>query len=271
MAKLRTFRTGLAFHVVCGIIVWFLVFNAAVGGIGYWNFTHYFREEYGDTAFRTAETAVEVVDGDRIDEYLEHPYGEDYERARNLLDILCQKQASDYIYVLKADPQADYARYQLVFMTAVDDGEHTLLDINGDYRDTTDEEHRQLYEDIYENGLEQGLIFRESDLKMGLENEITALIPVKNADGAVTAILGVERATDKLADVRHAYLLETLRVCILIIILSAVGLYFYMRRQFVKPVELIIQEAKRFAGEHTVGDTDYLGDVVQVREIGQLA
>lgn len=81
-----------------------------VSAIGYIKFTDSLTEEYNDSAFRTAESAVMLVNGDKIDEYIEteknrsgtedDPFvGDEYADRWQRMNILCQKQNVTLIYV----------------------------------------------------------------------------------------------------------------------------------------------------------------------------
>ena len=68
--KIKDFISGFAFRMISGVILWFLLFTVILSSIGYIKFTDSLTQEYNDSAFRTAESAVMLVDGDKIDEYL---------------------------------------------------------------------------------------------------------------------------------------------------------------------------------------------------------
>ena len=277
--KIKTFVSGFAFRMISGIIMWFLLFTTMVGAIGYIKFTDSLTEEYNDSAFRTAESAVMLVNGDKIDEYLEteknrngsteNPFvGEEYADRWQRMNILCQKQNVTLIYVIKVDT-SDYGRFESVFNTVNADSGYTPWAV-GYTRDTTNEEYRRVYRDIYENGSKQGTVVRKSSLN-GHEAHITSLIPVTNSEGNVTAILCVERPMDELVLGRHEYLKNVLFVTLLLMVASSACLAWYIKRQFAKPIEKISKEAARFANESSPSDEATLEDISEIREIRELA
>ena len=216
--KTKAFVSGFAFRMISGIILWFLLFTIVVSTIGYIRFTESLTQEYNDSAFRTAEAAVMLVDGDKIDAYLEteknrngeaeNPFiGDDYADRWEKMNILCQKQSVTLIYVIKVDT-SDYSHFESVFNTVSDESGYTPWAV-GYTRDTTNEEYRKLYRDIYENRLNRGTVVRTEGLN-GREAHITSLIPVKNSAGAVTAILCVERPMNALVLERQEYLKNVL-------------------------------------------------------------
>ena len=69
--KIKDIVSGFAFQMITGITIWFLLFTLLVSAIGYIRFTKSLTEEYNDSAFRTAESAAMILDGNKIDEYLD--------------------------------------------------------------------------------------------------------------------------------------------------------------------------------------------------------
>ena len=277
--KIKDFISGFAFRMISGVILWFLLFTVILSSIGYIKFTDSLTQEYNDSAFRTAESAVMLVDGDKIDEYLEteknrsgnteSPFiGEEYGDRWQRMNILCQKQNVTLIYVIKVDT-SDYGRFESVFNTVNDNSGYTPWAV-GYMRDTTNDEYRKIYRDIYENGLDHGTVVRKDGLK-GKEAHITSLIPVKNSDGKVTAILCVERPMEELTLGRRAYLENVLLATLVLIIASCVCLALYIKRQFANPIEKISKEAARFAKEPSPSDNSTLENISEISEVRELA
>ena len=174
MKKVRRITSGLAFRMISAIVFMLLLFNALVCAIGYRQFTESLTAEYNDSAFRTAETAATLFDGDKIEEYLSTGGDSDeYRLSWNRLNTLCQKQNATLIYVISPDT-SDYGRFRSVFNTVNETSGYTPWSV-GYERETTNEEYRRLYEDIYEHGLERGTVARTSNLN-GRPPHITSLI-----------------------------------------------------------------------------------------------
>lgn len=99
MTKLKKIVSSLGFRIIGGIICLLLAYNLIVQTIGYLQFTESLTNEYNDSAFRTAETAVTLVNGDKIEEYLQtHGDSDEYRDRLNRMDILCDKQNVTMIY-----------------------------------------------------------------------------------------------------------------------------------------------------------------------------
>ena len=277
--KIKDFISGFAFRMISGVILWFLLFTVILSAIGYVKFTDSLTQEYNDSAFRTAESAVMLVNGDKIDEYLEveknrsgssdDPFvGEEYSDRWQRMNILCQKQNVTFIYVIKVDT-TDYGRYESVFNTVHDDSGYSPWAV-GYTRETTNDEYKKIYRNIYENGLNRGTVVRTEGLN-GKEAHITSLIPVKNSAGEVTAILCVERPMDELTLGRREYLENILFATLLLIIASCICLALYIKRQFAKPIEKISKEAARFAKEPSPSDSSKFVDISEISEVRELA
>ena len=277
--KIKAFVSGFAFRMISGIILWFLLFTITVSAIGYVTFTKSLTQQYNDSAFRTAESAAVFVNGDKIDEYLEternrngdaeNPFiGEEYAASWERINVLCQKQNVTLIYVIKVDT-SDYSHFESVFNTVNDESGYTPWSV-GYRRNTTNEEYRKIYRDIYEHGLTQGMVVRTKGLD-GNEQHITSLIPIKNSAGKVTAILCVERPMDELVLGRQKYMTNVLLVTLLLMIASGVCLALYIKRNFAKPIEKISAEATRFAKTPSPSDPDVFKKISSIKEILMLA
>ena len=187
MKNVRKFSSSLAFHIIGSIVSLLLIYNLTAQTIGYFQYTESLTYDYNDSSFRTAETAVTLVNGDKIDEYLRTNGDSDEYRDRlNRMDILCDKQNVTLIYVIAVDT-SDYGRFVNIYNSVNKNSSYSRWEI-GYQRDTTNEEYAQVYKDIYENGLQRGTVLRTTDLR-GKEPHITSLVPVKDSNGDVQAIL----------------------------------------------------------------------------------
>ena len=277
--KIKDFISSFAFRMISGIILWFFLFTVIVSTIGYIKFTNSLTQEYNDSAFRTADSAAMLVDGDKIDEYLESekkrngssksPFvDEDYASRWERMNILCQKQNVTLIYVIKVDT-SDYGRFESVFNTVNDNSGYTPWEV-GYLRNTTNDEYRKIYRDIYENGLNHGTVIRTDGLN-GREAHITSLVPIKNSEGKVSAILCVERPMDELVLGRREYLENVLLATLVLVVASCACLALYIKRQFAKPIEKISKEAMRFAKDSSSSDKTKLENISEIREVRTLA
>lgn len=268
ITKLKNVTSSMSVRIIGGIICLMLIYNLVVQTYGYLHFTQSLTKEYNDSAFRTAETAVTLVNGDKIDKYLQ-TNGDSYEYRDRLrrMDILCEKQNVTMIYVIAVD-STDYGRFVNIYNSVNKNSTYTRWEI-GYQRDTTNEEYAQIYKDIYEGGLTRGTVLRTKNLR-GKEPHITSLVPVKDSNGDVQAIVCVQRPMEELIVGREKYLRS---VGVTGIILSIIATFIsagFLKHQFVSPIKKIIKEAARFTEENTAPYSEKLHNISSIREIREL-
>lgn len=269
MKKLKHIWRGMSFRLIVGTILLLMLFGWILSLIGYVRFTNSLTTEYNDAAFRTAETATTLINGDRIDEWeADSGTDEDYLQTAGYIDVLTEKQHVTMIYVIDVDT-TDYGRFTSVFNSVAANSGYSPWPI-GYVRDTTNDEYRQIYRDIYENGLERGCVVRTTDLR-GKPPHVTSLVPVRRSDGSVRAILCVQRPMSELAAGRRLYLIYVLMATAIIVIMASIAVFSFMRGQFVLPMKRITREAVRFAEENSAPKEGELEDISNIREIDKLA
>ena len=268
MKNIKKASASLAFRIIGSIVSLILIYNLIVQTIGYFQFTESLTKEYNDSAFRTAETAVTLVDGDKIEEYLRtHGDSDEYRDRLNRMDILCDKQNVTLIYVIAVDT-SDYGRFVNIYNSVNKNSSYSRWEI-GYQRDTTNEEYARVYKDIYENGLQRGTVLRTKDLR-GKEPHITSLVPVKDSNGDVQAILCVQRPVLELITGRQKYLEMVGAIAVMLSVIACVSVAFFLRHQFVKPIKQISSEAARFAKENTAVQHESLQYISNIRELREL-
>ena len=268
--KFWKLRNNLAFNIISAIVFLLVFFSVLVSTIGYISFTNSLKREYTDMAYRTANTALTLVDGDKIDQYLETGEGDPaYDLAQSRMDILCSRMDLPLIYVIKVDT-SDYNSFVSVFNSVHENSTRYTRWEAGHFRETTNEEYRQLYIDLYENGLPYGTIYRTKDLN-GAEPHLTLLVPVKDSADRTTAILCVQRPMNELVAGRRPYLINIVIATVLLSALVTVSAAAYIRRQFVSPLKKVISEADRFAKETKHAERPLPESISKIYELQNLA
>ena len=246
-----------------------LLFGAIQCIVGYERFSKSLTNEYNESAFRTANTAAVLIDGDLVDRFLETSgESEDYVLMQERLDSLCQNQDVTLIYAICPDTD-DYDEFTTLVSVANSNSGYDPWVI-GYRRATTNDEYRKIYKDIYENGLERGTVMRTSGLN-GRDPHITSLIPIRDGSGAVKAILCVQRPMKELTVGRHRFMRYVIISTLLLAILSSLSAYFFLRKHFVRPMKKVIHEADRFAHDNTEADESTFFNISTIREIETLA
>ena len=261
---------GLSFRIISRNVIILLAFSVIVSAIGYALFTDSLVKSYNESAFQTAETAVSIINGDRIGEFLSTG-GDDWEYRLELnrMQNLCRTQGVTLIYVIAVD-RTDYGSFRSVMNVPSEDSGYTPWEV-GLVRETTNEEYRSVYRDIYENGLQRGTIYRLNNLN-GRDPHITSLVPVHDSKGQVSAILCVQRPMKELTRGRYRYLREVAVSVLLLALLVSLGTALYLRRQFVDPVRQIALEAERFAKENSRNEEERrlseLSEILEIHALG---
>lgn len=263
--KLHKITSSMVFRMVAAVILQVLIFEAAACALGYQQFTASLTKEYEDSARRTADTATAIVDGSKIREYLETGGdSRDYQNRQTQLDMLCEKQNTTLVYVIAVDT-SDYGRFVSIFNSVGPDSGYTPWAL-GYTRDTTNQEYRDCYEDLYTGQRDYASILRTANLR-GNEPHLTAMVPVKDGQGNVVAITCVQKPMSELTAGRRAYIHKILWAAVFMMLFAAGGMMLYLNREFVKPVHRIMKEAGRFSKENTRLLTGTTGRISGVQEI----
>ena len=233
---MKILKQHAAVKSIGGIVLLLLVFFAVVSIIGYNSFTEALMSQYSEGAFLTAETAAQMVDADRMDEYVESEGAtQEYLDVWNQLDHLCNSSGSTFVYVIRPD-RSDYAHITFLFSTI---------------------DHKELV--IRDRG------YIETDA------HITAMIGLKGSDGQVKAILCVQRQMDVLSVARQKYINKIILTLIILVVLVVVGQSLFLHRTLLQPLKQISDEALRFSKEGEKTEKKLRDTIRNQDEIGHLA
>ena len=266
---MKILKQHAAVKSIGGIVLLLLVFFAVVSIIGYNSFTEALMSQYSEGAFLTAETAAQMVDADRMDEYVESEGAtQEYLDVWNQLDHLCNSSGSTFVYVIRPD-RSDYAHITFLFSTIDHESKYTIYDF-GYVRDTTNDEYRQKYRALYELESERELVIRDRGY-IETDAHITAMIGLKGSDGQVKAILCVQRQMDVLSVARQKYINKIILTLIILVVLVVVGQSLFLHRTLLQPLKQISDEALRFSKEGEKTEKKLRDTIRNQDEIGHLA
>ena len=266
---MKILKQHAAVKSIGGIVLLLLVFFAVVSIIGYNSFTEALMSQYSEGAFLTAETAAQMVDADRMDEYAESEGAtQEYLDVWNQLDYLCNSSGSTFVYVIRPDRSA-YAHITFLFSTIDHESKYTIYDF-GYVRDTTNDEYRQKYRALYELESERELVIRDRGY-IETDAHITAMIGLKGSDGQVKAILCVQRQMDVLSVARQKYISKIILTLIILVVLVVVGQSLFLHRTLLQPLKQISDEALRFSKEGEKTEKKLRDTIRNQDEIGHLA
>lgn len=269
MTRIKKIRSSMAVNIIGAIILLLVIFGIIVSVLGFISFNDAFVKEYSTTTYHMAGTATTLVRGDGIDAYLSGEETEEYQQTKKYLDAYCKRMNVSLVYVIKVDT-SDYGRFVSVFNSvnnSVDNTSYTEWEI-GHKRDTTNEEYRQKYKAIYAQETSYETVFRKKPGD-GSHPHITTMVPVKNSDGEVTAILCIQRPIHELEEAMRPYLINIGISTFMLAVLSTVFVAVYIKYEVVSPISKVSEEAARFAKENTKGEE--LGEISKFEQIANLA
>ena len=254
---------------ITGIVALLVLFSVIVSIIGYRTFTNALLNQYAEGAFLTAQTAAELVDADRMDEYAQSGgTTPEYLAVWNRLDHLCNTSGSTFIYVIVPD-RSDYGHITFLFSTIDHDSPYTKYDF-GFLRETTNDEYRAKYRALYELEADRELVIRDKG-NIETDSHITAMMGLKGSDGQVKGILCVQRQMDILTGVRNTFLNKVALALIGLMLLVIIGQSVYLHRVLLRPLNLITEEAARFSAENKAAEHKLQESIRNRDEIGKLA
>ena len=269
LEKIRKIRSNMAIYITSSVVSLLVLFGISVCISGIVSFTSAFDEMNSTTTFHMAYTAASLVNGDHIKAYLAGEEPEEYARTKRILDAYCHRMSVSLIYVIDVD-QSDYERFVSVFNAVdntVDDSNYVPWEI-GHKRETTNEEYRKSYEELYAKEKEYAAIYRLRPGN-GLKPHITTIVPVTNSEGDVTALLCIQRPIHEL---EKAIIRFMLHIVVIVLIMGALASHLAARslaKWVFIPIKRVSDEASRFARENTKGEE--LGDVSRFEEIDTLS
>lgn len=258
--------TGIAGKLTLGVIVFGILLGAVCSVMGYREFTAVLEQQYNDSAYEIAETAVAFLNPDKFDEYFSTGETDaEFDEIQNRLDILVNTTNTTLIYVAKVD-ESDYRTLTYIYDSVNESTGfsrypfgYTAIGVDEKYVNNvcnmiTKGERATEY--LYSYSEESGA-------------HTTAGLPVYDSNGKVVAVIGVEKAMTRLENARNIYVLHVILWTLAAIILFILVYTMILRRSIIKPILIVTEEATRFA--ETNATSDHLLAIQQKDEIGILA
>ena len=262
-------RGTIALKSIIGIVLLLIVFSYVVITIGYNVFTEVLLDQYADGAFRTANIAATYVDSKKIEVYASsHGTTAAYKSTLDKLTSACNSSGATFIYVILPDTD-DYAHITFLFSTMNENSHYTLYDF-GYVRETTNDDYKTKYRRLYEGESEEELVIRDKGY-IETDPHITAMIPLKSAEGITKAILCVQMQMENLTEGRRTYVRSVIITLMIAAVLVIIGLELYFQLVLLNPIRRITEEASRFAEENVSAETKLTDTIKNRDEIGILA
>ena len=279
-------------NVIIATVILLSLFGVIVSSIGYYKFNEILTDRYEDSAYYTAVTTTQFVSGEYVDYFLQSydeyvaEYGEYlgpdfdetsyaqqkreiYESVTLTISDLCENQGVSLIYVIVPLKEKDYKTYVSVVNCPSKATGYTPWEL-GSLHEQKTEEYWNIYRDILDGKIEKASVFRNTDLN-GADPYVNSLIPSKRLDGSVAGIIIVQQPMKSLQSWRLSYTLMIGLATLIVMLVSLAGYSFIVRRQFVKPIQTIKNEAQRFSKENSAPEIKLSDNISKIAEISDLA
>ncbi len=263
---MREKLTGLTGKLAAAVIVLSVLLGIVTSVIGYREFTAVLEQQYNDSAYEIAETARTYLNPDKFGEYLATGKTDAaYREIEKRLDALVDSTGATFIYVAKVDTE-DYRTLTYIYdsvnsSTGYDRYElgYTALGVDEKYVNNVKNiitKGERATEYLYSYSEESGA-------------HTTAGLPVYDSSGAITAILGVEKAMTRLQAARDQYVMHVVLGTIVAVGVFLILYSAFLNREMIAPILAVTEEAKRFADSNLPSET--LLSIQKKDEIGVLA
>lgn len=266
---MRKRRGSVVRKSIAGIIVPLVFLAVVVCFVGYRCLTEAMSMLYERGAVEIAVSALSGVDADRMDAYAaSNGTSEEYIEVLENMEDLCNSSGATFIYVIQPD-LSDYNHITFIFSTINKDSKYTRYDF-GYYRETTNDDYKVKYRRLYEGQSESEIVVRDRGY-IETDAHITAMVPVKDSNGTVRAILCVQRQMDIISAVRKTFVWIVIGILLVLEVIIIIGQHFYLRKVLLNPLKLITTEAERFATQEVSVGRRLDEQVKNNDEIGVLA
>lgn len=258
--------TGIAGKLTFGVTVFGIMLSAVCGALGYREFAAILKRQYNDSAYEIANSAKEILNPDRFDEYLSTGETDaEYADILDKLNILAKNSNANFIYVVKADFNADGTlNYTYLYETKpLAPGlepyplGYTEYGLKKSYADGV--------ADIMKNGGEKMEYYSVTE-ETGYHT--TVAVAVRDSSGEPAAMLCVEKPMTRLEEAGRTYLKAVLAGTAVTAVLFSALYVMFLRKAVINPVLDTANEVRRFALDSIPSDS--LPSVRRNDEIGVL-
>ncbi len=215
--------TGITAKLTLGVIIFGILLGAIISAIGYREFTSVLEQQYNDSAYEIAETALQYLNPDRFEEYLSTGrQDEEYRRIERLLDDLVEATDTTLIYVARVD-ESDYRTLTYIYDSVNSQSGFDRYPL-GYTAIGVDEKYVNNVRNIITKGERATEYLYAYSEESGAHT--TAGLAVRDGKGTIVAILGVEKAMTRLENARNTYVKHVvtgvlIAVCLFLLAYSA--------------------------------------------------
>ena len=235
----------LAVVMVASIVAVIVILSVIVAMTGYQQFTHVLEQQYNDTAYEVAETALTYLNPDKLEGYLQSGQtDEEYNAILARLDELVVSSNCNFIYVAKID-ETDYMTTTYIYDSVNPATGFDRYEFGYVSRDTDPKYVDDLKHILTTGGRAEKYLYsyRESGA------HTTAGLAVQDSAGKVVAVIGVEKSMTVLYGARSTYVRWVASIAVTMVILTLLVYLLWLNRKVIRPIAEITGEARRFAND----------------------
>ena len=234
MKQKRAFTKSLIRPIFNALIGLIMLLSAAIGTVGYFEFTGALKQQYMEIANGIAEYAALSIDAETLEQYLETKTADEaYNRIRDQLQHTADAEDCSVIYVAKV--HTDTKEREYIYNVVSKASGFSPYEIG--FRDTVNDEFLNVYDSILKGEAQL------HNFMYSRKGYTTSVYPIEDADSGVVAIVGVVKNMDLLTSAKNSYICQIILIEALIAILSGVVWVVYMRRRIVVPVQQLSEAA----------------------------
>ncbi len=282
----KIFRS-FTFYLIAAFIFMILVISMVISSIGYYRFSKTITDEYYAAAYRTANTAMALINPKDIDRYIEEnepavhddldrasdeekaAYTEEYKTILKNLDYLCKKQYVSIVYVIKLKNDGS-GYYSVINIPNSETTKYTPWRVNLE-KNAEDQEYKDIYKKFLNKEIKEASVVRTNNKNKSIPDHITSLVAIEGTEEGVTALMCIQKPMETLRETRNKYMATVGIFTFLLIVLVAVTWYFYLRYQVVNPLQRVVTEAERFAKQASAPEKPLGRKLSRIYEIASLA
>ena len=273
------FPSTLNFKFTVGILILAFVLAVSMISVTYFSYRDASLEKYRRIVSASAQTAAAMLDGDKVEKYLETNMGdEDYFVMYKNLQDLIQFNGLTYIYAYVPSFNDRTAEY--VFdITIPEEGTVFVAPENPQEVQVTYEwlmdDAYSLEEDASVPIIEEVIRTRQPNLNLNLADSefgelASAYVPLLNSRGEYVAIIGADIAVEQVYEELHRIIAILTAIVIGIIILVILVFSWYVRRRMISPLQLLVDSAHNFVANNYINGSSESSQIVQINTRDEL-
>lgn len=258
--------TGITGKLTLGVIIFGGLLGILISVVGFREFTSVLEQQYNDSAYEIAQTALNYLNPDKFGEYLSTGQpDEEYYQIEKQLDDLVDATDTTLIYVASVD-ESDYRTLTYIY-DAVNLKSGFKRYPFGYTAPGVEEKYVNHVQNIMTKGERAAEYLYSYSEESGAHT--TAGIAVYDSQENIVAILGVEKAMTRLENARNTYVRHVLTGVLIAVFLFLLLYSTFLYREMLIPILAVTDEAKRFADSNI--PSDVLLSIKKNDEIGVLA